>query len=470
MGVDGEILISYTYQPRDLTWHALNKFKNGILEGISEFKVSRTSPTYKDTWVRDELAPGVFLVSEYQDCLLPQAIGCPPRTGIVNKIITSNGETLASEVNFGIFNEKNISGIMGNKILFNNPVSTENGVKNGRKYSTKYSLFDISDYANVKKLWETPLLDSVIPSVTEFGATDSHLFTDGSALIQLSGISGDYKNCRSYLKLNSAGLEDTKWIADIEEKVVAKGGKPGFSLSWIWPVGTRTSADRINFSGNTNKVSADCKGRMAGNDIKIITDNSGKVLDVILNSENNLNYLDEVVECDKSIGCILSDMQGQLSWADLEMNRNTSVPWFKISAPQDFSTTFEVYSEKTRENFQVTSLIKNWSVRELIGVKEKVATYLIEAAYTDNSIQAYGYKTFVAEYRIPDALYQVQAKIDAEKAAAMKLEEDRIKEEKARELASIQSKIKKITCKSGKKTKTISGTSPKCPKGFIKVR
>jgi hypothetical protein len=363
---------------------------------------------------------------------------------------------------------------MDQKILLVKGVNTGAGSVNTkiepgkRNDFTQYSLFDFSDYSNAKFLWETPNIDSV--TGTE-NYKSTHIFSDGSALIPLRYTDGDLKNCRNFLKIDSTGQVDTKWISDIEKKVVAKGGKSGFPLTYLELGGRRTGADRVIFSASTSEISrVDCKQQTPVNRVKIITDNLGKVIDVILDSEYDFFALmPEVVECDISIGCIWYD-KNQLSWADSEMNRSASAPWFKIAPPPNFDVTFEYFENTTRNKIVVNSLVTTWAGSTLIGVKDRVATFLTTAKYKGVNIQSGGIKTFIAEYRIPDSLYQVQAKINAENAAKITEEENRIKAKKLSEMTATNKGTKKITCKNGKKTRIVIGVSPKCPKGFKVTR
>ena len=467
---DGNVLLSFAEQPTSSSWYSLNTFIDGILKGIPGFNVIPSQPTFTNSWVHDSLAPGIFLIKDRVDCLLVQGEGCTPRTGLINKVVKSDGTVINPNIDFGLYNEKNIAGIMDGKILFYNSVDLGDRSKKERKRSTQYSLFDVSNYASAKNLWQSQVIEGIIPDIREFGGTEAHLFTDGSALIQLDGISGDYKNCKNFLKLNSSGQIDNKWVEDVQNRIVAKGGKSGFPLSWIWTAGKRTAPNRIIFFARTYESQNDCKGHMGGNQVNIVTNNSGELVDVILDPENSFDYADEVVECNESIGCIWSNGARELSWADFDMKRISSAPWFKLAPPKDFVVNFLVFDRVSRQQMNVPTVVTNWSGSELIGIKNRTATYLITASYLDRAFGISGYKTFIAQYIIPDDLYKVQAKINAEKEAKLKAEE-RAKSEaaKARALESNQSKLTTFICSNGKKTTKVKGKNPKCPKGYKKI-
>jgi hypothetical protein len=222
MDVDGKILVA-TYPPpiygirsAGTSWHSLNTFINGKLEGIPAFKVTAAIPTYFYSGILDELAPGIFLVGYWEDCLLVQGQGCPPMANMMEKIVKSDGTILSPEI---IFESPGRVFVMDQKILLVKGINTGAGSVNTktergkRNDFTQYSLFDFSDYSNAKILWETPNIDSVT-GTGNYKST--HIFSDGSALIPLRYRDGDLKNCRNFLKIDSTGQVDTKWISDIE--------------------------------------------------------------------------------------------------------------------------------------------------------------------------------------------------------------------------------------------------------------
>ena len=306
----------------------------------------------------------------------------------------------------------------------------------------KFQLLNSTNFAEPLQIWESQVFES-----ERDPNWNPYIFANDSVLLGIEEpVTPANTRCGKLIGLNSSGQLDLSWSNTINKLLQINPKTKDLSLVDFNTKPIKLDNNRLVFKMKLNSTQSLC--RKTDTQAFLFTDIKGEIVDLKISNYpifDNWRVRESIwIECVTSDRCLNIDGGGKVYWTDQNLQEVSNSTYYQL-LPLDnlpISGTSFRYGSSPITLSPVTSTVKNWNATQVL-INNNQIVGLLDAQpnmQNDPNFATQWNSNFLAGFSIPEA-----PKV-------------------------IRSTATSITCIKGKLTKKISGTNPKCPKGYkVKV-
>ena len=428
--------------PYETTSMMLEITGNGTLTPINALKYPRN---YSASIV-GQVGPELFIVDEFFN---GAPADDPDRTKMENwrypwyqKYLIKN---LAGENMSAGLDKNRIQKLLkstNNRLLTTTVIKGDSPPQIGEKpqYIHKFQLLNSANFSEPLQIWESQVFESErAPDWNPF------IFANDSVLLGIEvPPSSANTYCNKIVFLNSLGQLDASWPEKINNLLKSDLKTKDLSLVNFDTKPLRLSTDRLAFKLTLRATESNCRN----NDTQayLFTNTRGEVISLTVPNYKifeNWKKRDAIwVECISSKICLNIDGDGKVYWTDQNLQEVSNSTYHQLIPSDDLpisGTSFR-RGENPKIGSPVNSTVKDWKALKILKSSNQIVGLMSARPNMQNdpNFATQWNSNFVASFSIPEIPKVIKTSIS-------------------------------ITCTKGKLTKKVSGTNPKCPRGYKKA-
>ncbi len=329
-----------------------------------------------------------------------------------------------------------------NRLLTTTVIKGDSPPQIGEKpqYIHKFQLVNSTNFSEPLQVWESQIFES-----ERDPSWDPFVFANDSVLLGVEVLpSTANTRCNKLVSLNSLGQLDSSWPEKINILLKSDLKTKDLSLVNLDTKPLKLSNDRLAFKLTLGATQFFCRN----NNIQafLITDTKGEIISLSVPNYQifeNWKKRDAIwIECITLNRCLNIDGGGKVYWTDQNLQEVANSLYYQL-IPSDnlsISGTSARYGTNPNTGSPVNSTVKSWDATQILKSANQIVGLMSATPNMrdDPNLATQWNSNFVAGFLIPETPKVIKT-------------------------------ISSIICTKGKLTKKVSGTNPKCPKGYKKA-
>jgi hypothetical protein len=302
------------------------------------------------------------------------------------------------------------------------------------QYIHKFQLVNSANFSEPLQIWESQIFESERdPNWNPF------IFANDSVLLGVERPTNT--RCVKLISLNGLGQLDSSLSEAVNKLLRVNSKTKDLSVSNFISKPIKLSNDRLVFKMTLNSTQSLC--RQTDIQAFLITDDRGGIIDLKIPNYpifDNWKKRDVIwIECITSNRCLNIDGGGKVYWTDQNLQEVLNSAYYQLTPPDNLPISGTSFRNGASPGTlsTVNSTVKNWSATQVLINNGQIVGLMSASANMQNdpNFATQWNSNFVSSFSIPEIPKVIKTSIS-------------------------------ITCTKGKLTREVTGTNPKCPKGY----